>query len=100
NIIIDPDGQVHLTHVSPLLYNDPAQDTAAVVNLLRQLSAPTVTEADTEKLTLRQLAARLTVKTTATAPNIAQREGISDRRTRWRTLISARWWRWWVWQRR
>lgn len=33
NIIIDPRGQVHLTHVSPLLYSDPAEDERAVERL-------------------------------------------------------------------
>jgi hypothetical protein len=36
NVIIDPRGRVRLTHVSPLLYNDPAEDAAGVLALLRE----------------------------------------------------------------
>jgi len=36
NIIVRPDRQVWLTHVSPYLYTDPNADIAAVIELLRQ----------------------------------------------------------------
>jgi serine/threonine protein kinase len=35
NIIVDANDQIHLTHISPLLYTDPAVDRAAVVELLK-----------------------------------------------------------------
>jgi hypothetical protein len=34
NVIVAPGGSVRLTHVSPLLYNDPAEDTRCVIELL------------------------------------------------------------------
>jgi serine/threonine protein kinase len=36
NVIIDPQGMVHLTHVSPLLYSDPAQDDRALDELFQR----------------------------------------------------------------
>lgn len=30
NVIVAPDGSVHLTHISPYLYNDPADDVDAI----------------------------------------------------------------------
>jgi serine/threonine protein kinase len=37
NIILDPLGRVRLTHISPLLYFDPADDERAMQQLLGQL---------------------------------------------------------------
>ena len=37
NAIVGPGGGVRLTHVSPLLYSDPAADAAAVVDLLDEI---------------------------------------------------------------
>ncbi|HEY7087146.1 MAG TPA: hypothetical protein VH518_03595, partial [Tepidisphaeraceae bacterium] len=39
NIIVDRDGKLHLTHVSPLLYGDPEQDEHAVQELLSRFVA-------------------------------------------------------------
>ena len=39
NAIVGPDGRVTLTHVSPLLYHDPARDAEAVVTMLRDVVA-------------------------------------------------------------
>jgi tRNA A-37 threonylcarbamoyl transferase component Bud32 len=36
NVIVTPAGTVRLTHVSPLLYNDPAEDMRCVIDLLRE----------------------------------------------------------------
>jgi hypothetical protein len=69
NVIVTPTGSVRLTHVSPLLYSDPAVDVEAVTHLL-QSRAAWRGESDTplgrllaaargEKLALRPLAARL-----------------------------------------
>jgi hypothetical protein len=37
NVIVDPDGKMWLTHVSPLLYSDERDDLAAVAMLLQEL---------------------------------------------------------------
>ena len=37
NVIVDPFGNVQLTHVSPLLYTDPADDVWGVVNALGEV---------------------------------------------------------------
>src|SRR5262249_5668254 len=37
NVIVERDGGVRLTHVSPLLHSDPDQDVAALLRLLRLL---------------------------------------------------------------
>jgi serine/threonine protein kinase len=34
NVLIDPSGAIRLTHVSPLLYNDPAEDAQSAVEML------------------------------------------------------------------
>jgi len=39
NAIVGADGRVTLTHVSPLLYHDPARDAEAVVGMLREILA-------------------------------------------------------------
>jgi serine/threonine protein kinase len=38
NALLDDSGRLRLTHVSPFLYNDPADDAAAIVDLLHELS--------------------------------------------------------------
>ena len=69
NVIVTPTAAVRLTHVSPLLYSDPAVDVEAVTHLLQSCAAARG-ESDTplgrllaaareEKLALRPLAARL-----------------------------------------
>jgi serine/threonine protein kinase len=40
NIIIDPSGRVILTHVSPLLWNDPRADLRALAELSAQILPP------------------------------------------------------------
>jgi serine/threonine protein kinase len=37
NVIIDPSGNLHLTHISPLLFSDPVVDERAVNDLLDRL---------------------------------------------------------------
>jgi serine/threonine protein kinase len=41
NIIIDPQGALHLTHISPLLFSDPADDDRAVAELVARFDLPT-----------------------------------------------------------
>lgn len=38
NVILDDTGRLRLTHVSPLLYSEPEQDTAALAELFRDLA--------------------------------------------------------------
>jgi serine/threonine protein kinase len=52
NIIVSPDGQIRLTHISPLLYSDPAEDVAAIAKLFRS-------HVHSPATTLRQLALQL-----------------------------------------
>jgi hypothetical protein len=39
NVIVDPQGKLKLTHVSPLLYHDPEHDTASIAELFSELAA-------------------------------------------------------------
>jgi hypothetical protein len=68
NVIANAEGRVVITHVSPLLYCEPSQDTKAVVGLLAELlekrgevdSPVARLLAETgEEVSLRRLAARL-----------------------------------------
>jgi hypothetical protein len=69
NVIVTPTASVRLTHVSPLLYTDPAVDVEAVTHLLQSCAAERgesesplgrlLAVARQEKLALRPLAARL-----------------------------------------
>lgn len=69
NVVIDRGGAVRLTHVSPLLYSDPAEDARAVVRLLESAVATRggensalgwlLARAREEDVPLRTLAARL-----------------------------------------
>ena len=71
NVLVSPSGTVRLTHVSPLLYDDPAADSIAVVELMqlaverrggyksRWPLARLLDEAAEEAWPLRVLAARL-----------------------------------------
>jgi hypothetical protein len=69
NVIVTPAGSVRLTHVSPLLYTDPAPDAEAVVHLLESAVAARggaesplgalLARARAEQSSLRPLAAKL-----------------------------------------
>jgi hypothetical protein len=69
NVIIDADGRVVITHVSPLLYSEPSEDVQAVIALLseqlkkrRELDSPLgrlLAEASDGEISLRRLATRL-----------------------------------------
>jgi hypothetical protein len=85
NVIVDRYGQLHLTHVSPLLYTDPAADVAA---LAAMLDVPL----DHSIMTLRQMGQRLVdVQDTPRLPTDAAvaEEADIDRRTRRRALLGA-----------
>jgi tRNA A-37 threonylcarbamoyl transferase component Bud32 len=40
NVIVDDHGQVHLTHVSPLLFDDPREDEQAIDAIAVQIGLP------------------------------------------------------------
>jgi hypothetical protein len=102
NVIVAPDGTVRLTHVSPLLYTDPADDAEAIVDAVNaildergerdSILGRLMDEARETKMPLRSLAARLAVladardATTYELPaTVAQRES----RTRKRAVFGA-----------
>ena len=89
NIIIEPDGALRLTHISPLLYTDMAVDIEALLDLLSDLGHEQ--SAQEELPTLRQIAAQLTALPRAAADGAveapaAERDGMKLRRA---ALIGA-----------
>lgn len=106
NVILTPDGQVRLTHVSPLLYNDPAEDVSRLVKLLRDVMArrpsggsfheshedfmrAAVTAAGAGKLTLRELARRLADTNEEVAESLDPAVARGDRLIRWKSVAAA-----------
>ncbi len=71
NVIVQADQRLRLTHLSPLLYYNPAEDVAALIELLRDMAsrrhqeyAPLgrlTAQVRPETLTLRQLADQLAI---------------------------------------
>jgi serine/threonine protein kinase len=99
NVIVDSAGRISLTHVSPLLYTDPADDAEAAIHLLREVVSrhPTdpsslsewVAQADPARMTLRQLAARLAGAGDAAAAAPTDGTKPPEPRLRRRTLFAA-----------
>jgi hypothetical protein len=102
NVVVDASRRVRLTHVSPLLYDDPRNDARAVLDLLCDTLArrhegglpagKAIAAARAERIPLRELASRLAVLTEspeATARGIVSREGAGDARLRRRALLGA-----------
>jgi len=99
NVLIDTRGNIRLTHISPLLYDDPAIDHAAVIELLGHLLsvsgqgqsvlAQAVREAADQKLPLRTLAARLSVSVDSAANQSLDDQVDSDTGVRWATVALA-----------
>src|SRR4051812_851297 len=100
NVIVSPSGAVRLTHVSPLLYSDPAQDAEAVANLLD--SAVTLrggensslgwllARAREERIGLRALAGRLAALIQSRElEDAGGAESAEDHRPRRRALYGA-----------
>ncbi len=94
NVLVDDRGNIRLTHISPLLYDDPSIDEQSVIELLTQLTANTplaeiVAEAAVKKLPLRTVSARLAVSVdNAAAPSVDDHVD-SDTGVRWATLALA-----------
>jgi hypothetical protein len=93
NVLVDGRGNVRLTHLSPLLYDDPAVDNAATIDLLRDLSHAEGGEGlaaamDIPSPTLRTIAARLSVSVDALAKQ-EEHNVDSDTGVRWATVALA-----------
>jgi tRNA A-37 threonylcarbamoyl transferase component Bud32 len=108
NVIIDEYGAVRLTHISPLLYNDPSEDAAAVLRMLRE-AVRRRSEQDTALgraleggggageggMALRRLGARLAGHAAETSPEAVRaavagaRERDQAREIRRRAVIGA-----------
>lgn len=106
NVFISPYGTVRLTHVSPLLYNDPAADADAVIDLLhaaveaqggRKAKWPLLKlldEARADSWPLRVLAARLATLVETRQPGRTMESAVphsrdDDRKSRRRSLLAA-----------
>lgn len=104
NVIVLPGGGVRLTHVSPLLWSDPAEDMRAVIEMLRHAlqerkeeRSPLgrVLNESTETLdgaaSLRPLGAKLAViiDNRETPARAAQQQASQERAPRRRSLLAA-----------
>jgi hypothetical protein len=98
-IIIAPGRSVRLTHISPLLYHDPAVDVECLLNLLEQMAVhrteqPTqftnlLAEARLRHISLRQLATGVAALTESRDEQIAQEQETPRSVHRRRALIGA-----------
>jgi hypothetical protein len=97
NVIIQPDGAVRLTHVSPLLYTEPAADLESLTALLRDLGqrmgaagADLVAATELHPADLDSLRARLGGRRENVADVVrARREHHDLAAIRWRSLLGA-----------
>jgi len=101
NAIVGTDGRVVLTHVSPLLYSEPAEDVQAVLTLLGDLvegrgesDAPLgrlLAQAGESEVTLRWLAARMgaLLDSRDSEPAVEREDRAEGRRIRRRALLGA-----------
>jgi serine/threonine protein kinase len=85
NVIANADGRAVITHVSPLLYTEPADDVRALVDILRELPLGSpMEESAHQELSLRRLAARLgaivDARETGTGEQADGLQGLSIRR--------------------
>ncbi|MDB5298827.1 MAG: serine/threonine protein kinase [Phycisphaerales bacterium] len=99
NIIIAAGGSVRLTHISPLLYHDPAVDVECLLNLLEQMAASIgdqpdaftnlLTDARHGRISLRQLATGLAALNESRDEQAAHEEETPRSVHRRRALIGA-----------
>ena len=100
NVIVSPAGDVRLTHVSPLLYTDPAPDAQAVIAMLESAVALRggensslgwlLARAREERLGLRALAGRLAALVESRElEDVGGARTEEDRRPRRRALYAA-----------
>jgi hypothetical protein len=101
NVIVAPEGAVRLTHVSPLLYTDPAEDAESIIDTALAIldergerESPLgslMTEARETNMPLRALATRLAVLADAKEPAYEPAAAVARResRTRKRAVFGA-----------
>jgi hypothetical protein len=102
NAIVDAEGRVVITHVSPLLYGEPTEDLQAVgltlrkiVEARRELDSPLGGLLDAmdgdDNLTLRRLAARLgaLIESRDSEPAVVESDAMEGKRIRRRALWGA-----------
>jgi hypothetical protein len=101
NVIVTEDGDGVLTHVSPLLYSDPAEDVQAVLTLLADLAdrrgestgplARLLHELDGQEISPRRLATRIAalVEARETEPSARETDRPVARRIRRRAMMGA-----------
>jgi serine/threonine protein kinase len=102
NVIVTADGRVVLTHISPLLYSDPADDVEAVVLLLGGLAerrgesdsplARMLADVDGREITPRRLATRIAALIDAretAGPGAVEADRSVAQRVRRRAMIGA-----------
>jgi serine/threonine protein kinase len=95
NIILDPTGRPRITHISPLLYDDPSVDRSATVAMLHHLIAatpqppPALVAAVEDPASLRDLAGRLALAAPTQADPSAGHADADDSRRRLRLILLA-----------
>jgi len=100
NAIVDSNGRLTITHVSPLLYSDPDQDVADLIGVLlelldvrEELESPLgrlLERASAEGIPLRRLAARLgALIESRETETLAEPDGAVSRRIRRRAVVGA-----------
>lgn len=101
NVIIAPDASVRLTHISPLLYEDPADDAEAILETFNAILIGRneqdsalgllLAEAGETKMPLRMLATRLAALADARSPDYEPAAHIErrERRIRKRAVFAA-----------
>jgi serine/threonine protein kinase len=90
NVIINADGRAVITHVSPLLYTEPANDVRALVGILRELPLGSpMEESAHQDLTLRRLAARLSAIVDVRETGAGEQDGLQGLTIRRRAVLGA-----------
>jgi serine/threonine protein kinase len=93
NVIIDTAGRPRLTHISPLLFDDPLVDEAAAQTMLNDLTQPrtdidsSIRNAVAERRSFRELSSMLMAA--SVAPTQSQGEDDPERGRRKRMLLVA-----------
>ena len=99
NVIVAPDGQVRLTHVSPLLYTDTATDVESVMTLLADAAevhsattsplASLANATDARQTSLRNVGSKIAVLLESRESPAAPSRNAEDRHMRRRMLLAV-----------
>jgi serine/threonine protein kinase len=99
NVIVAPEGQVRLTHVSPLLYTDTATDIESVMALLADAAeihsatesplASLANATDPQQISLRNLGSKIAVLLESRESTAAPSQNGEDRHVRRRMLLAV-----------